>query len=521
MGKDQDWRNLGEQILDSVADALNSGDFRELNNLVSGTVNDVVQEAKKQAESERAVRDNMVRQYREQNIANYEKWQQQQQELLRRQQERREEWRKMRDAQMARRNAAGQAANNKENQQNESQQADANTRQRPPKVVKAKFNQVGSVANILNTVFGALGIGVSVAFFIASMVLGTLGFTFAPVFASVGVFSALISVGLMVKGGKQRRLLKRAQRYIQICGSRMYANIDELASQTGQSVRFVKRDIKKMLRKGMFPEGHLDRAETCFMLSDEIYRQYTETAQAYKMQDDMKKDRTRQNAAAEQENQVSEAQKEQLSELDAMMLEGTEYLRKLHELNDSIPGEEVSAQLTQLESLLKQIFERVKVHPEQMNRMHKLMDYYLPTTVKLVEAYVRFEQVETPGKDIQGAKAEILKTLGIINEAFTELLNNLFQDEVFDATTDAQVLQTMLSREGLRREMDTQSADFGFGDNQSYDNGNSQNEGQVAAQTAEGEGGEGDGEEEESPFQFGSEPEQPDVLSALKAPWES
>ena len=79
----------------------------------------------------------------------------------------------------------------------------------------------------------------------------------------------------------------------------------------------------------------------------------------------------------------------------------------------------------------------------------------------------------------------------IINEAFTELLNNLFQDEVFDATTDAQVLQTMLSREGLRREMSAQPVE------------------------------EHVPEEEETPFSLTMEPEQPEVQMALKAPWES
>ena len=45
-----------------------------------------------------------------------------------------------------------------------------------------------------------------------------------------------------------------------------------------------------------------------------------------------------------------------------------------------------------LEDLLKQIFNRVKVHPEQMDRMHKLMDYYLPTMLKLVEAYDEYDK---------------------------------------------------------------------------------------------------------------------------------
>ncbi|MBD5499797.1 MAG: hypothetical protein HDR10_01130 [Lachnospiraceae bacterium] len=140
------------------------------------------------------------------------------------------------------------------------------------------------------------------------------------------------------------------------------------------------------------------------------------------------------------------------NELNTMIAEGMECIRKLHALNDKIPGEVISQKLYCLESLLKDIFDNVREHPEQMHRMHTMMDYYLPTTLKLVEAYEDFDRISVPGKDIIDAKAEIERTLDIINQAFKELLNNLFQDAVFDATTDAQVLQTMLAREGLTKD---------------------------------------------------------------------
>ena len=101
---------------------------------------------------------------------------------------------------------------------------------------------------------------------------------------------------------------------------------------------------------------------------------------------------------------------------------------------------------------MKDIFDSVRTHPEQMPRMHKLMSYYLPTTLKLVESYEEFNRISSPGPDIVKAKAEIENTLDTINEAFRELLNTLFQNAVFDATTDAQVLKSMLAREGLMRE---------------------------------------------------------------------
>lgn len=138
-----------------------------------------------------------------------------------------------------------------------------------------------------------------------------------------------------------------------------------------------------------------------------------------------------------------------------------ECICKLRNLNDEIEGEVISGKLFQLENLLKEIFDSVREHPEQMHRMHKLMDYYLPTTLKLVEAYKEFDEISVPGREVLEAKAEIEKTLDIINQAFKELLNNLFQDAVFDATTDAQVLKTMLAREGLTKEMEPEPVPLG------------------------------------------------------------
>lgn len=83
--------------------------------------------------------------------------------------------------------------------------------------------------------------------------------------------------------------------------------------------------------------------------------------------------------------------------------------------------------------------------------MRKLMNYYLPTTINLLQAYSEFDDVSVPNQDIVSAKAEIEKTIDIINEAFAELLNKLFQESAFNAATDAQVLQTMLAREGLTK----------------------------------------------------------------------
>ena len=124
----------------------------------------------------------------------------------------------------------------------------------------------------------------------------------------------------------------------------------------------------------------------------------------------------------------------------------------------TVVGNVITAKLSRLEGLLGEIFDRVREHPDQMVNCRKLMDYYLPTMIKLVEAYEEYDKVSSPGEDIKAAKNEIEKTLDIINQAFVELLNKLFQNSVWDVKAEANVLKTMLRQEGLADDRFTQTS---------------------------------------------------------------
>ena len=237
------------------------------------------------------------------------------------------------------------------------------------------------------------------------------------------------------------------KRYITLCAGKMYMNISDLAKQSNKSAKYVLKDLKKMLKLGFFPEGHLDETETCFMLDDATYREYLRLEKERKLHEA----ELVINKTSASTTQTSSNASSANPELNAMIREGKDYIKKLHELNDLIPEEEISNKMYRMESLLQKIFERLQEDPSQMSKLHKLMNYYLPTTIKLLQAYSEFDDVNEPGTDILHAKAEIEKTVDTINEAFAELLNKLFQATVFDVTTDAQVLQTMLAKEGLTK----------------------------------------------------------------------
>ena len=77
------------------------------------------------------------------------------------------------------------------------------------------------------------------------------------------------------------------------------------------------------------------------------------------------------------------------------------------------------------------------------------MEYYLPTTIKLLEAYEELDAQPVQGENIISSKQEIEKTLDTLNTAFEKLLDDLFQDTAWDLSSDISVLNTMLAQEGL------------------------------------------------------------------------
>ena len=129
-------------------------------------------------------------------------------------------------------------------------------------------------------------------------------------------------------------------------------------------------------------------------------------------------------------------------------------METLDKLRQSIPEGAVREKLLRLDRILEKLFETLKKHPDQLDEMEKFMEYYLPTTVKLVSTYQEFAAVEFPGENITEAKEEIEEALDTINSAFEKFLDDLYEDAALDIITDASVLKTMLAKEGMTEESD-------------------------------------------------------------------
>lgn len=241
---------------------------------------------------------------------------------------------------------------------------------------------------------------------------------------------------LLGAGTKCLGRLGRFQKYIKALGDHTYCNFQKLAQTVEKTEKFVKKDVIRMIDKGWFLEGHVDAQETCLITSNETYAQYQETQK----QLELRKQEADPKVQLE-ENMSPEAQD--------VLKKGNEFLVKIRQSNDAIPGEEISAKISRMELIVQKIFERAGEHPEVIPDLRKLMDYYLPMTVKLLDAYEDMDGQPVQGENITSSKKEIEDTIDTLNFAFEKLLDSIFRDTAWDVSSDISVLHTVLAQEGL------------------------------------------------------------------------
>ena len=256
---------------------------------------------------------------------------------------------------------------------------------------------------------------------------------------NVIVYGAILGIGIyqFLKGKNYVGRADRYSRYMKLLEHRQFASIEELAGAVAKSAKTVVKDLEFMIEQKWFLEGRMDEKKSQFMLTDKVYEQYrlAEQGRLLREQEELEK----------QKIERDPIQKELLQ----LVTEGNRYVKEIRRLNDEILGEDISSQLDKIEEIIASIFEIVKRKPEKRMELRKLMQYYLPMTVKVVTSYRDFENERVPSKQLEESKKEIRETLDKVITAFEALREKIFQEEVLDVSTDLDVLEAMMSQEGL------------------------------------------------------------------------
>ena len=141
-------------------------------------------------------------------------------------------------------------------------------------------------------------------------------------------------------------------------------------------------------------------------------------------------------------------------ELDAVIRQGRTSVKRIQELNDDIPDYKISAQLKQIEILTASIIDQVERKPDKLKEVRQFMNYYLPTTIKLLEQYVQLQNVGMKGENITAGMQQIEDLLDKVIIAFQKQLDGMFERDVVDITADIQVMEQMMAAQGLTEQND-------------------------------------------------------------------
>ena len=141
-------------------------------------------------------------------------------------------------------------------------------------------------------------------------------------------------------------------------------------------------------------------------------------------------------------------------ELQSVIYQGKRAIADIRRLNDEIPDERISAQIDLIERLTAQIFDCVRKNPKKLSQIRQFLNYYLPTTIKLMEQYVTLQNQSLKTENITEGMQKIEDLLYKVIIAFQRQLDALFEAEVVDITSDIRVMEQMMASEGLTNKKD-------------------------------------------------------------------
>lgn len=251
-------------------------------------------------------------------------------------------------------------------------------------------------------------------------------------FSDPDFISSLLSAVFFLAGGAAsfisrsalKRRVNRMKSYTAALVGHDYMPLSELASVAGVNVKTVTRDLEIMIEKGLLgSEAYIDQGDKLLILKAGA------------------------SPSVEVEPETPEEDEDRYRAI----------LREIREVNDAIPDPELSARIDEIENLTASIFNAVKEKPEKLPQIRSFMSYYLPTTLKLLHSYADFDKNGADGDNVRTAKSDIERILDMLADGFKKQLDKLYETDAMDISSDINVLENMLRRDGLSDD----GSDFG------------------------------------------------------------
>ena len=269
-------------------------------------------------------------------------------------------------------------------------------------------------------------------------------FLYSSSYRMYGIYGVAITVAVFIlnilviqKAIKEIRFTRRYDNYQNVLRYKRMEIVDDLATMIEVDRKVVENDLNKAIKNKLIPQGHFGKKNVIFMVSDSVFNEYSKRRAVY--------DRYF-NKLIEERNRM----KKRTPETEDLLQQGQEYVEKIRDSNDIIKDKEISKKLDRMERVVATIFHEVDVNPAQANKLGVFMNYYLPTTEKLLESYIDLDEKTIGKASTEKTKLEISRALDSINEAFEGLLGRFYQEQERDVTSEIYAMEVIMKQEGLQ-----------------------------------------------------------------------
>lgn len=298
-----------------------------------------------------------------------------------------------------------------------------------------KMNRAPKTSDKTSRILSIVGAAITCIFGISLVTMlgeviayGWYSYMMEDLFPMCGFFAG--GVAMLVAGQRMKHRSARVARYLAVMGKRSHIAVDELCAVTGKSRKKVEGDLEFMVEKGLLGAGaYLDSGRGIFFRSANAFADYA-------------------NETAKKENVTPKEANEGYAGA----------LRAIRSANDRIADPVLSEKIDHLETVAGKIFREVEEHPEKQQQAATFLNYYLPTTLKLLDSYAKFEEAGIEGENLSRAQERIEETMDALIKGFDKQLDDLYRNEAMDIDSDIRVMENM-----LRRDTASVEDDFGLG----------------------------------------------------------
>lgn len=213
--------------------------------------------------------------------------------------------------------------------------------------------------------------------------------------------------------------------------------VEDIVTALNKPQQTVAAEINHMIRKDYLPQARLVEGGDLLLIDHAAYKAY--------------KDNYMGRTVPVKEN-VPEIEETEAPTDDDRAAVMEDYEKTLKEQRDRTGDDVLKEKISALLKLLDAIRHAVNTDPGRVESLNKFVDYYTPTTIKLIERYLQFESSSVITEAIRNTMDDILRSLDKVIDGYEKLLDTLYKDDLLDLNAEMDVMETVMKQDGLIEE---------------------------------------------------------------------